>query len=274
MPALITPFDDASHIDRGAHHHNVATMWDRGVEGVLIGGSTGEGPYLEPGERYTLAITARHAAPDSFVMVGVTAESLRMARAAIEEAVRAEADAVLVSTPTTLVRHRPDLIEGFFEDVATASPVPIFLYSVPRVTALELASESVERLAGLPAIVGMKDSGGDPDRLGRLAAACEPGFLFFAGASAAVAASVEQGAHGAITASTNYATALVERAVAGDGTPLTTVATAVERFGIPAVKHAAMRTGLIPGLPRRPLRPPTPEQVAAIDQALTEAALA
>lgn len=274
MPALITPFDDAGLVDREAHHHNVATMWERGVGGILIGGSTGEGPYLEPGERYALATMARHAAPDAFVMVGVAAESLRQARAAIEEAVRAEADAALVLTPTTLVRHRPDLVEGFFDDLASAASIPIFLYSVPRVTALELPSESVERLAGVAAIVGMKDSGGDPERLGRLAAACGPEFLLYAGASAAVADSMERGAHGAITASANYATPLVEQAVAGDGTPLTAVAAAVEKFGVPAVKHAAGRTGLRPGLPRQPLRLPTSEQTDAIDQALADAGLA
>ena len=64
MPALITPFDDDGEIDVVAHHHNVSAATGVGARGVLIAGSTGEGPYLEPGERTTLVATARESAAD------------------------------------------------------------------------------------------------------------------------------------------------------------------------------------------------------------------
>jgi 4-hydroxy-tetrahydrodipicolinate synthase len=49
MPALITPFTDREDVDLDAHAHNVTAVHARGAQGVLIAGSTGEGPYLEQG---------------------------------------------------------------------------------------------------------------------------------------------------------------------------------------------------------------------------------
>lgn len=281
MPAIITPFTATGAIDATAHRNNVANLRARGVHGVVIGGSNGEGPYLEPGERMALATHARASSPDGFVMVGLAAESLRAALAQAAEAAEAGADAVLAMTPTTLVRHRADLVEGFYSDLADAAPLPVFLYSVPRVTAYELPLDAAIRLAGHDNIAGMKDSGGDPVRCITIAAGAPPGFWMLAGASAAVAPAVAGGVHGCVTASTNYAPALVSAVVAAAGTPEATplhdqllrLSGAVERHGVAAVKYAATRTGLTGGYPRRPLHEITAEMAADVDAALAEAGL-
>jgi dihydrodipicolinate synthase/N-acetylneuraminate lyase len=281
MPAIITPFTAAGEIDEAAHEGNVARLWARGVHGVVIGGSNGEGPYLEPGERGRLAALARRATPDGFVMVGLAAESLRAAGAMTAEATAAGADAVLVMTPTTLVRQRHDLVEGFFSDLADDSPLPVFLYSVPKVTGYELPTDVAIRLAAHPNVAGMKDSGGDPVRAVTVAAAAPGGFWMFAGASAMVAPAIAGGVHGAVTASANYAPALLGEVVAAAGTPavdvlhevLVSLSAAVESHGVAGVKHAATRTGLAGGLTRRPLRPLDGAAMAAIDAALTAAGL-
>lgn len=281
MPAIITPFDATGEIDRAAHRHNVGVLWERGIAGVVIGGSNGEGPYLEPGERAMLAADARAAAPEGFVMVGIASESLRGAVGAAAEAATAGADAVLAMTPTTLVRHRLDLVEGFYADLADASPLPVFLYSVPRVTAYELAMDAAIRLAGHDNIVGMKDSGGDVTRCVTIAGAAGPSFWMFAGASAAAGPAVAGGVHGAITASANYAPGLIASVVSSAGTAaaaapqetLRQVSGAVESLGVAAVKYAATRTGLEGGHTRRPLRPLSDDERTRVDAALVAAGL-
>lgn len=282
MPALLTPFNRSGDVDVSAHRSNVTHMWDRGMRGFLIAGSTGEGPYLEPGERHRLVEVARDAAPRAFVLCGVHAETLRGARQAMAEAAAGGADAVLVVTPSTLVRSRPDLIESFFADVIAEAPLPVLLYSVPKVTGVELADASVRSLAVLDGVVGMKDSGGDPIRAGRLASVRE-GFALLTGATSAVSLAIAAGAYGAITASANYAPRLVRDTVEAARRSvrsaevlqarLTRAASEIERFGIPAVKYAAGRTGMVPGQPRRPLRSPAPEARTAIRRALREAGL-
>ena len=116
MPALITPFSDGGDIDADAHASNVALLSSRDVEGFLIAGSTGEGPYLEPGERRTLVALAREAATGAYLMCGLSAESLRAAIAQIHEAAEGGADAVLVPTiPTTLSLRTYKQIRRFFK---------------------------------------------------------------------------------------------------------------------------------------------------------------
>jgi len=279
MPAIVSPFDDSGKLDLDAHRHNVSLLGGRGVEGFVIGGSNGESPYLEPGERARLARATLEIAPDAFVLVGIVAESLRSATGLIAEVSDTGADAVLVTTPTTLVRHQPAMVERFYEDVAASSALPVFLYSVPRVTAYDLALDSATRLAEHPNILGIKDSSGDLDRVRPLVAT---GLTVFVGSSAIAWPAVAGGAYGAITASANYAPELaatvVELALNGQETPLqsvlTAVSQAVERHGIGAVKYAATRAGLRGGSPRRPLESPDDETKALIDAALGEASRA
>lgn len=283
MPALITPFTRSGGLDARAHAANVGRMWDLGIRGLLIAGSTGEGPYLEPGERRTLVATARETAPRAFLLCGIHAETVRMAGASATEAAEGGADAVLVATPTTLVRHRPDLIEGFYRDLSASTAIPILLYSVPSVTAVELAESSVTALSSDPMVAGMKDSGGDPIRAGRLVTATPEEFVLYAGATRAISLSVGSGAFGAITASANYAPRLVRdavlaarrslRAAAPFQSRLTEVSSAIERHGVAAVKYAARRRGFSPGHPRAPLAAPSAEVAASVRRALRLAEL-
>lgn len=276
MPALITPFGPDGSVDLAAHEQNVALLHERGIDGIVIGGSNGEGPYLEPGERRALAAGARSANPEGFVMVGIAAESLRMALDMCREAAEAEADAVLVMTPTTLVRHRPDLVEGLFTDVADQAGLPVFLYSVPRVTGVEIAPDAVARLSHHERIVGLKDSGGDPDRCVALAHDTAAGFTVFAGASVALHGAVSGGCHGGVTASMNYVPGLARRVLddavggvdTGASSRLVEIAGLVEGFGVAAVKYAAARLGLVGGVPRRPLREIDEATRRRIDEAL------
>jgi len=276
MPALITPFTTSGEIDIDAHRHNLSLMSDRGATGVLIGGSTGEGPYLESGERHSLVAAVREVVPSMVAICGVNAESIRQASAQIAEAEAAGAHAVLVITPTTLVRSRPDLVEAYFLTVADLAGIPVFLYSVPAVTGVELPIDAIGRLAHHARIVGMKDSGGDPSRLATLAATLAAGFIAYAGASRALASSALAGAWGAITASANYAIADVALAAGGDPTAqqrLTTLTATIEKHGVPGTKAAAGMTGLRAGASRRPLVQPGGTALAEIADALSAAGL-
>lgn len=266
MPALVTPFSKAGEIELEAHRHNLGLLWDRGIRGFVIGGSTGEGPYLESGERRTLVENARRAlGKKAYLICGIAAETVRQAQAMVAEAVAAEGDAVLVLTPTTLTRNRLRYVESFYNTVADTSPLPVYLYSVPSVTAFELPDDLVSRLSAHPKIVGIKDSGGHPVRLQRIVAATSPDFLVFTGSTQAVTLAVMAGAYGAITASTNYMPERVQAALeAASRQPakarplqnqISTISAAVEAYGIPGVKAAAAFTGLRPGRPRLPLLP-------------------
>ncbi len=257
MPALITAFDADESIDADAHEHNLSVAIAAGAEGVLLAGSTGEGPYLEPNERGLLCSVTRKAFPGLTFICGIFAETVRQARAQISEAHAGEADGVLVVTPGTLVRNRHLQITEFYRRIADLSPLPIFLYTVPGVTGYELPVESVAELAEHQNIAGMKDSGGDVSRLDALSGITGSDFIVYAGRSRALADSSDRGAHGAITASANYAFRLVEAAASGDReaqASLVEITGSVERHGVAGTKFAASLAGMNPGRSRLPLQ--------------------
>ena len=261
MPAMVTAFDRDEEIDVDAHRHNLRTLWDRGVRGFIVAGSTGEGPYLEAGERAALCSAARsELGDDAFVVCGVAAETVRAALGQIAEAAAGGADAVLVMTATSLVRGRHDLVAGHYVAIADRSGLPVLLYTVPGVTGYELPVETVVALAGHGNIVGIKDSGGRAERFARWRDQVPSPFWGFCGASGAIVDSMAFGAHGAITASANYAFDLVARTVDGDTgaqRDLAAVSGPVEAGGIAGTKAAAAGAGLRPGYSRAPLPPPT-----------------
>jgi 4-hydroxy-2-oxoglutarate aldolase len=261
MPALITPFTRRGELDEKAHVGNVRTLVERGIEGFVIGGSNGEGPYLESGERHTLVKAIRRR--KTHIMCGVAAESTRQALVMVKEATEAGADSLLVMTPTTTARGRDDAIVGFYRTIAETAALPILLYSVPSVTAYSLPIELVARLSRHQNVIGMKDSSGDVVRLQSIIDATPNDFVLYSGASKALTAAMAIGCDGAITGSGNYAPELVLKTLgAAKEDPakarrhqkrLSRLSADIEAHGVPGVKAAARAAGLEPGFPRLPL---------------------
>lgn len=261
LPALITPFTQRGELDIKAHTHNLRLLAERGIEGFVLGGSNGEGPYLEPGERTKLVKAGRRR--KAHFVCGIVAESTRIALKQVEEATDGGADSLLVLTPTTLSRGRDEVVVDFFRAVAERAKIPILLYSVPSVTAYSMPIELVARLSRHENIIGMKDSSGDVVRLQSIIDATPGDFVLYSGASRALTAAMAVGCTGAITGSGNYAPELVLKTLeAAKEDPATArrnqkrlsrLSADVEAHGIPGVKAAARAAGLEPGFPRPPL---------------------
>ena len=273
MPAIITPFDDQQELDLDAHRHNLSFLGELGYEGFVLGGSTGEGPLLENGERRRLTSASRESLGDeAYLLCGINAETNRAAKGQIAEGAEGGADAALVLTPTTLSRNRTNFVSAFYQEVADESPLPVFLYSVPGVTAYSLPLEAVWKLAQHPNVVGMKDSSGDAIRIQRILTGLPDNFALFNGSAQSVTLTMAAGTYGVILAAANYVPRLSLEVVAaalehppGDMKSqhrLTVANDAVARYGIPGVKAASEMVGLQVGRCRAPLLPITPEDRA------------
>jgi 4-hydroxy-2-oxoglutarate aldolase len=281
MPALITPFDDGGNIIVEAHRHNLRLQTSRGITGFVLGGSTGEGPYLEEGERELLLRETRDELGDEpFLVCGVAAQSVRQANNQVQETAEGGADAALVMTPTSLARGNHDAIKRFFEAVAEASPIPLFLYSVPGVTGYELPVDTAANLAEHPAVVAMKDSGGRPLHTKELVQSTPDDFMVFCGSSSALLTSMAGGAVGGITASGNYVPELLTELVSAAAesvsaaspmqSRLTVTTKEIESFGVVGTKTAAAAAGLWTGVPRKPLQPIPRTELARIAQVVAK----
>ena len=162
----------------------------------------------------------------------------------------------------------------FFREDRDGIAAPVS-HTIPNVTGYTLPVETIIDLSSTSGIVGVKDSSGEPNRAGAIRTGAPDDFLIMIGSSWTIATGRQQGAHGAITASSNYATRLVQRVV--DGEPgaqelLTPLVAHVEPNGVPGTKVAAELTGLRVGALRRPLLPVDPEIARDIAGAVGELA--
>jgi 4-hydroxy-tetrahydrodipicolinate synthase len=231
--ALVTIFGDDGEVDPGATGKLAGDLVARGMQAVLVCGSTGEAATLTGPERVTLIEAVRDAVPPGIpVIAGAGAPSARQAAALTVDAVRAGADAVLAFPPP----GSRDLA-GYYGAVAgPADGRPVLAYHFPRVSA---PGVPVEALAGLP-VAGVKDSSGDADRL-LDELAHYPGATYV-GSSAVLALAGPMGAAGAILALANIEPERCVAAFAGDGAAQLALADRhlAARRGGPAVLKAVL----------------------------------
>jgi 4-hydroxy-2-oxoglutarate aldolase len=107
------------------------------------------------------------------VIVGCGAQSTRECIELCEEAASAGGDYALVLPPAYYQGlFSKDTVKSFFQDVATASPIPILIYNYPgAVSGMDMNSDAIIELSQHPNIVGCKLTCGNTGKLNRIAAA-------------------------------------------------------------------------------------------------------
>ena len=164
---ITTPFDTRGQVDPARHADNVARLCGAGLDGLLVAGSTGEAPLLDPEEYRVLTVATRQALPaGKTLLVGTGAEATRQAIALSRIAADAGADAVVVRAPAYFGPVSPPAsLIAYFRGVADASPVPVLVYNMPKFTHVTIGPDILTQLRDHQNIVGSKDSSGDTNNL-------------------------------------------------------------------------------------------------------------
>jgi 4-hydroxy-tetrahydrodipicolinate synthase len=262
---LVTPFDDDGDVDFEALRSVASWLGSSdGIDFLVPCGSTSEAPLMDPDERARVVETVVDET-DLPVVAGTGHAGYRTTVRQTERAAAAGADAALVVTPY-YYGHDDAEMSAYYRDVADASPVPVYLYSVPKFTGVALEPETVAGLARHDNVAGIKDSSGDVARVGRHARATESeDFDVLNGSGSVYAHALDAGAVGAVLALANVVPDLVgeilRRNVDGDDegaralnaelVDLNVALTA--RYGVPGVKAAMAHRDVPAGEPRRPL---------------------
>ena len=208
LPALLTPFTrggiKADHEKACAF---ASTLADRGVDGLFVCGSTGEGLLMSLEERKQLAkeiIDAVGKRISVVIQTGCldTAGTIALTRHARD----AGAFAVAVYTPAFYSYDERALFDHF-QRVAKAAPeVPLLLYNIPRFTGNALSSTLIAELAQkVDSVVGLKDSSGELAHLSRVIATAPKGFTMLNGADDLSYQAYLTGAAGTVAMTANVA---------------------------------------------------------------------
>jgi len=207
FPATPTPFQAQGGLALDRLEGNLRAWGEQPLDGFVLLGSNGEAVLLTVEERLRLVAAARPLVSEGRLLIAgagleSTAETIELARALAG----AGADAVIVVTPHYYKsRMTSAALQRYYEQVAESSPVPVILYSVPANTGLDLPIETVARLAQHGNIVGIKDSGGDIVKIGRMVQAVPSDFCVLAGSAGYLLAALSVGAVGGVTALANLA---------------------------------------------------------------------
>jgi 4-hydroxy-tetrahydrodipicolinate synthase len=205
IPALVTPMQADGSLDYQAWDRLLDWHAAEGTDAVVVGGTTGESPTLEPEELVELVRRAKQRVGDRMPVIAgsgtnSTAKSIELSRAAAE----AGADALLAVTPyynkptqEGLVRH--------FAAIADAVEVPVILYNVPGRTACDMSCETVVHLSKHPRIAGIKEATGDLSRADSILRHARRGFLLISGDDPTAAELMKRGACGVISVTANVA---------------------------------------------------------------------
>ncbi len=278
---ITTPFARDGAADPGRLAGQIEIYAATDLAGIVLFGTSGEGPMLDPDEEAPLLSAARRATPpDRRLIVQVGRESVRASRAAARRAVDAGADAVLC-LPLRYYALGDDVVAEFFREVAAPLEVPLLAYHIPQRSKVDLPADLIVELAREGVLRGIKDSAGDLELQARLRRDARPGFSLLDGKASVMAESLALGADGAVLAIADAAPEAVCEIYTAHRTGDLAGARAIQerlqplaeclgpRFGVAGIKAALdLRGWPGGGPPRPPLRPLDLEGRGAIAEAL------
>ena len=283
MVALVTPMHPDGGLDDEALARLVTFHVEHGTDAIIAVGTTGESATLDHEEHAEVVRRVIELAAGRIpVIAGTGSNSTQEAIELTRRAKQAGADACLLVTPY----YNKPTQEGLylhFKAVAEAVDIPQILYNVPGRTAVDMLPATVERLAQVPNIIGIKDATGDIDRGKDIMRRCSKDFEVYSGDDATAMELILAGARGDISVTANVAPRdmhdMCAAALAGDRDKAAAINARlqplhkhlfIEANPIP-VKWALHDMGLISTGIRLPLTVLTEASQAIVHQALQQA---
>ena len=161
LTAMVTPFDADGRLDLATAEELATRLVDLGNDGLVVNGTTGEGPTTTDAEKSDLLRAVVGAVGDrATVVAGAgtydTAHSIHLA----QEAEKAGAHGLLLVTPYYSRPPQSGLVLHFTA-IADATELPVMLYDIPPRSVIPIDPETLQRLAEHPRIVAVKDARND-----------------------------------------------------------------------------------------------------------------
>lgn len=224
VPPLVTPLTDAGDFDAASNAKLIDRVIEGGVHGLFVMGSTGEFSSFSSDVRRIIVQESCYAARKRVpVVVNVSDTCLTDSLQFAEFAARAGAQAVAICPPFYFSVTQSDLVR-YLTTFAQRAVLPVFLYNIPQNAHHELTVETVERLADVPDIVGLKNSNGSLEYFSNVCRikTNRPDFAVLVGTEEILMPAIEAGADGSVCGGANMFPALFVKlyeAIAQDRKP-------------------------------------------------------
>ena len=211
LPPITMPFDMKGELVKGGLREQIDFIIKNGANGVVAGGSTGEG-HTQTDAEFSSVMQEAYEATAGRVpfLAGLIVQSTR---AAIERAnmLKGMKVTALQVTPVHyLFKPDADATIEHFRTISDATGLPILIYNVIPWNYLSV-DLMLRIMDEVPGVVGMKQSGGDLKSLSDLLLRCKPENVVLSGVDALLYPGFCMGMHGAISALTSAVPHIVVR---------------------------------------------------------------
>ncbi|MCD6574837.1 4-hydroxy-tetrahydrodipicolinate synthase [Candidatus Aerophobetes bacterium] len=177
--AIVTPFKNGE-IDEDNFRGLIRFQLEKGVDGIVPCGTTGESPTLSYEEHKRLIrITVEEVGGKVPVIAGTGSNSTKEAEELTIYAKEVGADGALVITP---YYNKPTQkgMEIHYRKLAEIG-IPIIIYNVPSRTGVNILPSTVATLSKLENIAGIKEASGSMDQISSIISSCDPDFAVLSG---------------------------------------------------------------------------------------------
>lgn len=200
IPPALTPFTQAGEVDMALFEKDVKLLLDAGVNGISVGGSTGEGAFLDDEEIHQMIKAVRKLDAGIPIVAGIIRTSTRSAISTGKAAKEAGADCLMI-TPACYTPLVPDE-EGnyaYYKQISDAVNLPIIIYNV--VAQNPISAPLFKRMAdGIDNVIGVKQSYGGVPAFYEMRMTCGSSAKIFSASDEMLCTTYELGAAGAISA--------------------------------------------------------------------------
>jgi 4-hydroxy-tetrahydrodipicolinate synthase len=205
---LVTPFRDGA-LDELSLRQLVRHYASGPVDGFILAATSGEGLLLTGDELEHLVAAVRAELAElpriMPICLGLAGASTEQLKQMLDSTAAWPIDFYLISAPYYLRPSQRGLL-AHFTALADHAAWPIVLYNIPYRSAVNIANETLLRLAEHPNIAGMKDCGAERERSIELLRSRPPGFRVLTGEDACTFEALSDGADGAILLSAHVET--------------------------------------------------------------------
>lgn len=202
--ALITPFTDGK-VAFESLRKLVRWQIDEGIDGLIAVGTTGESPTLDHKEHSAvIAAIAEEVNGKVPVLAGTGSNATDEAVALTAEADKQDGVSGMLVVAPYYNKPSQEGLFRHFSAIAEATAKPVVLYSIPGRCGIEIGIETCARLRDkYPHVLGIKEAGGNVDRVARLRRLLGQDYLILCGDDSLTVPFMSYGATGVISVASN-----------------------------------------------------------------------
>ncbi|MFZ3620968.1 N-acetylneuraminate lyase [Leclercia barmai] len=203
MPALLTPFDRQQKLDTQSLRQLVRFNIAQGIDGLYVGGSTGEAFVQNSAERQeVLEIVAEEAKGKVTLIAHVGTVSTHESQQLAQAASRFGYDAVSAVTPFYYPFSFEEHCDHYRGIIDSADGLPMVVYNIPALSGVKLSLDQINTLVTLPGVGALKQTSGDLFQMEQIRRA-HPDLVLYNGYDEIFASGLLAGADGGIGSTYN-----------------------------------------------------------------------